>query len=139
MQPLDQGAAQACQTALHGVEYVEVGDEDTDYRGEIRRAPVAMDIGFACTDRAVTGNQSPDGRIADPDFGAQIALWLAEMQGVVAFLDQQQAMLQVFQLAQHGAPQQAGTNAVAAAYQASGGGQARAFHGACPSRAGGQH
>ncbi|MNZ41380.1 hypothetical protein D3C78_589280 [compost metagenome] len=122
--------AQGGQATLQGVEHLEVGDEHADHRGQVRAAPVAVDVGLAGADRTVAGDQAPGGAVVDVDFAMQRGVRIAEAVALVALDQQQAATAQLAELAQHGAAQQAGSQAIGKA--GTGGGQARGLHGLAP-------
>ena len=133
VQGLHQGAAKASQATFHGIQHFQIADEYTDHRGQVRGAPVAVDIGLAGTDRTVAGHQPPDRRVEHLDLGAEAGMGVAERQAFITFDNHQLAMTQLFKLTQHRATQQAGTDAAAGAHGVFGRSQARAFHGGLPS------
>ncbi|MDT4883649.1 hypothetical protein FQZ97_1197070 [compost metagenome] len=111
MQALHQGASEPSQATFHGVQQRQVAGEQAHHRGEVGGAPVTVDISLAGADRAVAGDQAPEGSVQHADLGAQAGMGIAELEQIIAVDEPQVTVAQPAQLAQHGATQQAGAYA----------------------------
>ncbi|MNM74089.1 hypothetical protein D3C81_858390 [compost metagenome] len=129
VQTLHQRPAETGQTALHGIEHVEVADEHADHGRQIRRTPVAVDKGLAGANRTVPGNHAPDGRIEHMDFPEQSTARGTEHQAFAVLDHQQLPVFQLSQLAQHATAQQRPGQTVGAEPTDR---QTRGFHGGAP-------
>ncbi|MNY42823.1 hypothetical protein D3C86_1777480 [compost metagenome] len=107
MQQAQDRTAQAGQPAFKGFEHLEVGDEEAGDRGQVRSAPVAVDVSFAGTDRAVGRHHAPGCLVEDLDLGVQRAADIAKQPLPVLADQAQTALAQVAQLSEHGASGQA--------------------------------
>ena len=80
VQPAQQRAADASQAAVHGIEHIQVGDEQARHRRQVAAAPIAVDISLASADGTVARNHAPDRVVEDLDLGHQGAGQVTEAQ-----------------------------------------------------------
>ena len=111
------------------IEHIEVADEHSHHGGQVRRAPIAVDKRFACTDRAVTGDHAPGGGVEYVDLAHQGTAGCAE-QHPLAILDHHELpMFEPGHLPQHPTTQQRTGQAIGAEPTDR---QTRGFHGGVP-------
>ncbi|MNE31055.1 hypothetical protein D3C80_1246020 [compost metagenome] len=106
VEPVQQAqgrAAQAGQAALERVEHFKVGDEQAGHQRQVGAAPIAVNVGFASTDRAIAGDQAPGGVIEDLHLGLQRAVGITETPLLPVAEQAQVAVTQLAQLGEHGA------------------------------------